>query len=212
MKPLPQTSSIDISRRISPEAVSYGDGEPLGMKPVCSVGVNGSNWSITKLDWTTHFLTHVDPPAHHIPGGATLDQVPVARFMGPAIVVEAKGDAVEASDVPGEIAGLNILFKTRNSSVATNAPFARDYVYISAAAAQALVRERVNLVGIDYLSVDPFGAESFPAHTALLGNDILILEGADLSSVSPGRYHLVALPLRIAEGDGSPVRAVLFPE
>ena len=203
-------SPLDISRPISPKSVVYAGSKPLGMSPLCSIGP-GSSFSVTKLDWNTHFLTHVDPPCHGVLGGATLDQIPLSRFMGPAIVVEARGDCVELADVPPDISGTSILFKTRNSNTPTDAPFDPDYVYISAKAAAALVRAKVNLVGIDYLSVDPFGDETVPAHHALLGNNILILDGLDLSRVAPGHYTLFALPLRISEGDGSPVRAVIIP-
>jgi arylformamidase len=201
---------LDISRVISPRSTVYAGSKPLGLTPLCSMA-DGSKFNITKLDWTTHFLTHVDAPYHAIAGGASLDQVPLGRFMGDALVVEALGTAVEAEDLPALAKGMNILFKTRNSSVATDAPFDRNYVYISPRAAQMLGKTPVNLVGIDCLNVDRFGDDSFPAHQALLGNDVLILEGLDLSGVSPGRYRLMALPLRIERGDGSPVRAVLFP-
>lgn len=201
---------LDISRSISPKSVTYGGDQPLNMPSLSSVGP-GSRWSITKLDWTTHFLTHVDPPCHGVRGGANLDQIPLNRFMGEALVVEVQGDAVELGDVPAGAKGLSVLFKTRNSTIATEAPFARDYVYISGEAAEALVRAEVNLVGIDYLNVDRCGDETFPAHRALLGNNVLILEGLDLNRAAAGRYQLVALPLRIAQGDGSPVRAVLVP-
>jgi arylformamidase len=204
-------SMQDISRSISPKSVVFAGSKPLGLSPLCSIGPN-SQWSVTQLDWTTHFLTHVDPPSHGVLGGATLDDIPLSRFTGPAIVAEASGDCVELKDVPANISGMNVLFKTRNSDIATDAPFAPNYVYISAEAADDLVQKKVNLVGIDYLSVDRFGDQTVPAHRALLGNNILILEGLDLSQVTPGRYTLFAFPLRIANGDGSPVRAIIIPE
>jgi arylformamidase len=200
----------DISRTISPDSVVWAGSKPLGLTPICSIGP-GSAFSVTKLDWTTHFLTHVDPPCHVIAGGVTLDQIPVSRFMGDALVVEARGDVVEPRDVPPFAPGMNVLFKTRNSDRSTLEPFDPDYVYIRAAAAEILAVGRANLVGIDYLSVDKFGDETYPSHYALLGNNVLILEGLDLSGVAPGRHHLIALPLRISAGDGSPVRAVLLP-
>ena len=201
---------LDISRVISPRSTVYEGSKPLGLTPLCSIAT-GEKFNITKLDWTTHFLTHVDVPHHAIAGGANLDQVPLSRFMGNALVVEAHGAAVEPSDLPMLSKGMNILFKTRNSTVATDAPFDRNYVYISPSAAKKLGEARVNLIGIDCLNVDRFGDDSFPAHQALLGNNVLILEGVDLSAVKPGCYQLIALPLRIERGDGSPVRAVLIP-
>src|SRR5579872_859475 len=81
----------DISRLISPNSMVYEGSKPLGLTPLCSIGP-GSPFNITKLDWTTHFLTHVDPPCHAIAGGATLDQIPLSRFMGEALVVEVRSE------------------------------------------------------------------------------------------------------------------------
>lgn len=201
----------DISRVIAPTSVVYAGSKPLGLAPLSTIGPD-SPWRITRLDWTTHFLTHVDPPCHCITGGATLDQIPLSRFMGRAVVVAVPGDVIEPGDLPELSAGINVLFKTRNSTSATDAPFDENYVYLSANAAERLAEAGVNLVGIDYLSVDRFGDDRAPSHFALLGQNVLILEGLDLSTVSPGFYTLIAFPLRIADGDGSPVRAVLLPD
>ena len=117
---------LDISRVISPKSMVYAGSKPLGLTPECSMAA-GSKFNITRLDWTTHFLTHVDAPYHAIAGGATLDQVPLSRFMGDALVVEAHGAAVQPEDLPALSKGMNILFKTRNSNVATDAPFDRKF-------------------------------------------------------------------------------------
>jgi arylformamidase len=162
-----------------------------------------------RLECTTHLLTHVDAPRHFFEGGASLDQIHVARFCGEALVIEAEGDVVLPGDVPGEAQGLNLLFKTRNSARWNASVYDREHVSISPAAAEVMAARGVNLAGIDYLSVDRCGDESYPVHRTLLGAGVLILEGIDLAGVTPGRYHLSALPLKIAGGDGSPVRAVL---
>ncbi len=112
-------------------------------------------------------------------------------------------------NVPEVAAGLNLLFKTRNSAHWDPTAYDANHVYIERTAAEAIAARGANLVGIDYLSVDRFGDETYPAHHALLGSGVLILEGLDLSGVEAGRYTLYALPLRIEDGDGSPVRAIL---
>ena len=70
---------------------------------------------------------------------------------------------------------------------------------------------KLNLVGLDYISIDQFGNSEYPAHMALLGANVIVLEGVALRNVEPGRYRLSAMPLKIKNGDGSPVRAILFP-
>lgn len=201
---------IDISRRIAPDALVYPGDEPLRMEPLCGIGP-GCPFSITRLGWSTHFLTHIDPPSHLLLEGASLDDIPLHRFIGEAVVVEVMGDAILAEHVPAAARGCNVLFKTRNSAAYELGHYDEQHVYVSAGAAEAAVACGANLVGIDYLSVDRSGDETFPAHNILLRHDVLILEGIDLSDVAPGRYQLITLPLKIAAGDGSPVRAVLLP-
>jgi arylformamidase len=163
---------------------------------------------------TTHVLTHVDAPCHVLPGGATLDAIPLRRFAGPALVVDVPGAAVLPEHLPGgDLRGLNLLFRSRHSREAAPGAerFDPDHVYVSAGAAGALVARGVNLVGVDYLSVDRWGDGAFPAHRTLLSGGVLILEGLDLAAAPPGRYRLAALPLKIERADGAPVRAVLYP-
>jgi arylformamidase len=204
------TKLIDISRMISPSAAVYEGDDPLGSETICDVGAEAPCRITSLVNWTTHFLTHVDAPRHFIVEGPTLDEIPLSRFRGPAVVVDlGTADAASASHVPDEdLAGISVLFKSRNSSL-DPAVFHEDHVYVSREAADVLVAKGANLIGIDYLSVDRFGDEDYPAHRTALGAGVLILEGLDLSSVEPGRYTLFAYPMKIASGDGSPVRAVL---
>jgi arylformamidase len=128
------------------------------------------------------------------------------------VVVRVEGPSIEPEHVPEDVAGKAVLFRTENSGRLDAAEFLTDHVYVSGDAAQVLVDRRANIVGIDYLDVDRFGDEDFPAHRILLSNDVLILEGLNLGAVEPGAGTLVAFPLRIAGGDGSPTRAVFVPE
>jgi len=203
---------IDISREISPDSVVYPGDEPLEMERVAAIGPE-SAYNLTKLGWNTHFLTHIDPPRHFVKDGASVTDLPLERFFGDAIVVEVEGPVILPIHIPAgdEIEGKSVLFKTDHIHRWDPTRFLEDHVYLSPEAAQLLCERGVNLVGIDYLDIDRFGDETYPTHQILLGADIPILEGLDLSKVSPGRYGLVALPLKIKDGDGSPVRAALIP-
>lgn len=201
----------DVSRRISSDAVVLPGDDPLLQQPICQIGASAP-CNITALqNWSTHFLTHVDPPKHFIPNGASLDDVPLERFAGKAKVVECASAVVTEDDLrrAGNIENCNVLFKTRNSNVPTTSEFDENHVYLSEGGAVEATRNNANLLGIDYLTIDKFDDDNFPAHITLLGNNVLILEGLDLSGVPEGEYDLYALPLKIAAGDGSPVRAVL---
>lgn len=201
---------IDISRTISTGALVYPGDPPLEMRRRFRIGPE-SPFNLTELVWTSHFLTHIDAPRHFFEDGAALDEIAPERFGGEALVVQADGPAVGPEHVPENVQGLNLLFKTSNSARWDPHQYLRDHAYISGEAAQRMAAGGANLAGIDYLSVDRYGDESYPAHRRLLGRGVLILEGIDLAGVAPGRYRLFAFPLKIADGDGSPVRALLEP-
>ena len=200
---------IDISRMIDESTTVY-PGDPHPRLVALSVIGENSPFSLTAIEnMTTHLGTHIDAPAHFHRDGMTLDSIALRRFQGPALVIAVDGFEVTVRDVPEDIEGMNVLFRTRNSAYSTNADFRSDYVHLTEDAADILARRKVNLVGIDYLSVDSADTSTFAVHNRLLMSDILILEGLDLSRAEPGRYYLFAFPLKISRADGSPVRAVL---
>jgi arylformamidase len=88
--------------------------------------------------------------------------------------------------------------------------FSERFVFLSGEAAAFCVRKGVGLVGLDYISIERYGDRSFPAHRQLMQSGALILEGIHLGDVSPGRYTLICLPLKIEGSEASPVRAVLL--
>ena len=87
--------------------------------------------------------------------------------------------------------------------------FSEEFAGLAPSLAAELAARGVVLVGIDTPSVDPWDDSALEAHRALARAGIAWLEGLVLEDVAPGRYDLVALPLRIEGGDASPVRAVL---
>lgn len=203
-----KTIIYDITRIIHSDALVYPGDDPILVDNLCKID-NNCPCNITNLEWTTHFLTHVDPPLHFIKDGRSLDDIPLDRFTGKSLVIEVDGDAVLPEHIPENVTGYNLLFKTRNSFEYDESKFNESHVYVSKEACEIAVERGINMVGIDYISIDRFGDESYPAHNTLLSNDVLILEGIDLSEVPLGEYFLFALPLKIKGGDGSPVRAVL---
>jgi arylformamidase len=104
-----------------------------------------------------------------------------------------------------------VIFQTDNSlrDRICESSFARDFVALAPSAAEFCADGGAALVGIDAPSIDP--ADAGPAcHKILLGREILILEGADLRNISPGRYRLICPPLKICRAEGAPVRALLM--
>ena len=116
--------------------------------------------------------------------------------------------ALERARIPPRTSRL--LLRTRNSELWKRGEraFQTDFVAVDAGGAEWLVRRKIRLIGVDYLSVAPFG-NSRPTHEILLSAGIVILEGVDLSRVPPGPYTLYCLPLKLVGSDGAPARAVL---
>lgn len=203
---------IDISQTINGVATVYPGDDPIDVSPICTID-SSCPCRITKLGWTTHFLTHVDPPSHFILDGDSLDEIPLSRFVTDVVVHEVFGDFVTAEDIEALrlLPGDSLLLKTKNSSLwSGSGDFNEKHVYISKEAAEKIAEIPLNLVGFDYISIDEYGNDQYPAHRTILGGGVLVLEGLALKSVLPGKYKLSALPLKIEKGDGSPVRAVLF--
>lgn len=175
----------------------------------------GDNFRTSLLSFGSHLGTHMDAPRHFIEDGVGVDQVPLDVLIGPVLVVAISGAAVNAEALaaanlpPGTE---RVLFKTRNSQQWANptGDFIKDFVYIAPDAAHLLVERGVKLVGIDYLSVEQFGANQPQTHVTLLGAGVVILEGLNLRDVAPGSYTLVALPQKLKDGDGGSTRAVLL--
>ncbi len=175
----------------------------------------GDPYNLSRLALGTHVGTHLDPPIHFIPGGATIDRVDPEVFNGRCRVVRVPdhADSVEPEHlrrIPPRTP--RVLFRTRNSERwARSDRFFPDYVAVSAAAAKEIVDRGIRLVGIDSLSIERDSTRTFPTHHELLGHGTIILEGLCLARASPGPYDLRCLPLRIKGGDGGPARALLYP-
>ena len=139
--------------------------------------------------------------------------MPLSATVGPARVIEIKD---RKSITPEELRpyrirrGERVLFKTRNSPRCWKTDrFLKDFVYLSEAAARWLVARQVRTIGIDYLSVAGFESDTSAIHTTLLRAGVWIIEGVNLSNVRPGSYDLLCLPLKIAQSDGAPARALI---
>lgn len=202
---------LDISILLRPGMPAY-PGDPAFEKTAAKSRAAGDLCEVSRLVLGSHGGTHVDVPFHFVPGGTDLTAAALAPFIGPCLVLEAKdtrevGSAALAAIPPGT---RRVLFKTDNSARWNEPAFAEDYTYLAAEAARDLVARGVTLVGWDYLSIEAFHATEPVTHGILLGAGVFILEGVNLNSVAPGSYFLSALPLAIAGGDGSPVRAVLL--
>ena len=200
----------DISLKLSGETVRWVTAAPFELEERRRMSKGDPNNS-SALNMSVHSGTHIDAPFHFVADGNTIDQLPVERFIGPALVYAVEAERYITKE---HVAGIRldgatrVLFKTRNSALLHKQEYDPDFVAFSVEAAQSLVELGVELVGLDYLSV-AHADEQVPVHRAFLDHGVVLLEGIDLSEVAPGRYELMCLPIPQGDSDGAPCRAVL---
>ena len=156
-------------------------GDPLPHAEFVSRIGEASDCNLSTLFSCVHTGTHADAPLHFIDGGASIDEVPLEPFIGPCTVIEAPEGAIKGGGK----------------------------AYFHSSAAEELADIGLKLIGTDSLSVGTKGDQTAP-HKAFLGAGICVLEGLDLSEVSPGSYYLFAAPVKLGGLEGAPVRAVLI--
>lgn len=204
----------DISVTIAPELPVW-PGDPTIVLERVSRMEDGEHNNVSRIAAGVHIGTHVDAPYHFIANGKTIETLDLNTLIGPCQVIELPEDCdlIKESDLAGAgiQAGMErVLLKTRNSQYWTQSglPFQRDFVSVAPDGAAYLVARGVKLIGIDYFSIAPFN-DSIPTHQILLKQELVILEGIDLSAVPAGMYQLYCLPLKLKGSDGAPARAIL---
>jgi len=133
-------------------------------------------------------------------------------MIGPAKVVDfsSRTDHISRKDLESQDldGATRLLIKTRFGEKLDEPEFYEDFVGLDPDAAEFLVDNGFQLVGTDYLSIEPFHQPGHETHHTLLRNEVVIVEGLDLSQLTPGTYDFICLPLKIKDCDGSPCRAV----
>ncbi len=188
---------IDISKDLFKTPVYPGD--PEGYVDNVSTIRAGDRCNLNAIYTCLHTATHIDAPLHFIEGGKSIDQFPQEIFIGECVVAEAP---------PGPITGAfaednfpwrdceRLLIKGNGLS------------YLMESSAYYIADSGVKLVGTDSASIGNHGSNDI-IHKALLSSDIPIIEGLDLTDVEPGRYFLMAQPLKVSGLEAAPCRAVL---
>lgn len=207
----------DISLTITPQLPVWPGDPAVELERITKME-DGEHNNISRIACGVHVGTHVDAPYHFIADGKTIERLALDALVGLAQVVEVPGNAqligAKALKEAGIAPGMQrVLLKTSNNRYwqQPGLPFQKDFAALSPDGAAYLVEHGVRLVGIDYFSIAPFG-DSVPTHRTLLGAEVVVLEGIDLSQVAPGSYQLYCLPLKLGGSDGAPARAILIEE
>jgi kynurenine formamidase len=213
-------SSYDLSQSLETGMPVYPGTEPVRVEADATLAADG--YRTTRLDLDSHAGTHVDAPAH-LTDGPSLDDLPVERFRFDAAVADLRPLA------PRESVGVDALRRALAVdpgavdlvAVATGwddhwgDERYFDHPYLTAAAAEWLVDRDCDL-GIDAINPDPTPTgnaasdepDGFPVHETLFAADRVIVENLRGLARPPERFRLVAYPLRFADADASPVRAI----
>jgi len=223
-------SVVDLTHTIDSQVPTYevSDTPVYLTKTVASLDKDG--YFAREITLPEHFGTHLDAPAHFARGMWTVDQIPPERLVAPLVVIDvtagAKGnadyqvsdaDVAKYEEVHGQIPHNAVVMAYTGWDSRWNS--AKDYRNADAAgvmhfpgyslgAAKFLVEAR-NVVGlgIDTLSIDYGPSKDFPVHHYTLAHSLYHLENvANLGRVAASGSTVVAAPMKLENGSGSPVR------
>jgi kynurenine formamidase len=187
-------------------------------EPLRRIEVDG--WTITKVSFDTHAGTHLDAPCHQLPGGTSLDEMDLAKCMGPAFIcdlrqIPADQDIEVADFAPWAdriVPGSRVIYRTDWTERFGQPGYREGFPCPSVACAEWLAARGIVLLGMDTPSVGPVYRTAravIDVHTPLLRAGVVIVEElTNLRAVPAEPFHFVALPLRLTGGDGSPTRAL----
>jgi arylformamidase len=204
------TGLIDISPSLRagmgvfPGDALFRSAQTFSIGPGCPVNV-------AEIALSTHCGAHADAPLHYDPNGASIDRLDLADFIGPARVIDARGDAplcgFDEISAFLENAPPRLLFRLMPRIDPMVWP--SGFRALAPDAVERLALGGVRLIGVDVPSVDPETSKELPSHMVCRAHDLRILENLVLADVAPGDYELIALPLKLSGLDAAPVRAVL---
>ena len=209
----------DISRTLSNDLAEWPGDEPCHFQ-LTREKTTGESVNLGAISMSVHNGTHADAPFHFDTNGESIEKAPLETYLGRATVVDLaqafshskEKHLITIEDLrpsAEQIAATSrLLVKTGRWSDST--VFPNQIPVIAADVPAWLQKNGVKLLGMDLPSVDEIDSKSLQNHHALARAGIAIVESLDLSEVASGIYQFAALPLKIAGGDGAPIRAILW--
>ena len=200
----------DISLEISENMGVWKDKDSKRPKIEVTSSTRTGNVNESRLHLDVHTGTHVDAPFHFLQNGKKIDKIPAEKFLGECVVIDLtniknrgieKIDLIKARIKKDDI----VILKTSNKY---NKKFDFNFVYLAESGAKYLTSKNIDGVGINALGIER-NQPGYNTHKSLLSKNIIIFEGLELSKINHGRYFFIGLPLKIKDGDASPMRAVL---
>lgn len=209
-KPIMSDKIWDITPAIHPEMpiwpgdTAFSETRTWEIEDDCPVNVS-------KVTMSTHTGAHADAPMHYEKDGAPIGAISLAPYIGPCQVIDVRGSGslIFPEQIKDKLKeGIErVIFRTYDWSPQDS--WDDKFTAIDASTIVLLNRRGVRLVGIDTPSIDPYESKTMDAHHAVKRSGMSILEGLVLDDVTSGLYELIALPLKFANLDAAPVRAIL---
>lgn len=199
----------DISPPITPHLRVWPGDTPPSREVLLDMQ-KGDNITLSTLHSTVHAGAHADGPNHYGKNAPAIHERDLDFYIGPCQVIRAdveRGTRVGKEHLKDVITCERVLIATGTYPDPTN--FNEDFAGLEPDLIAWLNQRGVRTIGVDTPSVDLFTSKDLPAHQMFLQCDMAILEGLVLKDVEPGKYELIALPLKLIGFDASPVRAVL---
>jgi arylformamidase len=201
---------IDISPALRVGMGVFPGDAAFQTRPTFTIGP-GCPVNVAEISMSVHCGAHADAPLHYDAAGASIDQLDLADFIGPARVIDARGPypLCGFDEIAGAIDGAppRLLFRLMERLDPMRWP--EGFRALAPEAVEQLASRGARLIGVDVPSVDPETSKELPSHGVCRAHDLRILENLMLADVPPGDYELIALPLKLAGLDAAPVRAVL---
>lgn len=200
----------DISPLLDPSVAVWPGDAPFERTQSLSIA-EGSSVNLSSMSLSLHTGAHADAPSHFEDGTASIEQMDLSIYFGPVRLVTVEAEkTISAGDLSEVLKAKPQRLLVRCNPGFDPQLFPERFVHFSTEAAEAIGRAGVRLVGLDAPSVDFVDSKELPCHHIFHRHGTAILENLLLQGVPDGDYQLIALPLRIAGGDASPVRAVLM--
>jgi arylformamidase len=206
------TTLIDISPPLSTRTPTWPGDTPFQQQAVWQLNAD-CPVNVGRVTLSPHTGAHADAPFHYAADGIAIGAVPLDYYLGPARVIDCLGAAplVQPEHVAHALAQVPPRVLLRTYAHAPLTEWDSAFCAVAPATIDLLAAHGVRLIGIDTPSLDPQESKTLDAHHAVERHRMAILEGLVLDAAAAGDYELIALPLRFAELDASPVRAVLRP-
>ena len=186
---------IDITKELFSTPVYPGDPVPSAVQVLGFKKEKPDVCQLTRLSLGSHSGTHLDAPRHFIPGGADVAHIRLEKCFGLCKVAACRGP-LQPSQIKSMLED------------GTTRLLLKGDVEITPEAALVFTQSSLTTLGVEANTVG--NQVTGPVvHRTLLAAEIVILENLDLTDAEPGNYLLSALPLKMDDLDGSPIRAIL---